>query len=1157
MDLSINELNSIWDDFLKAWPIEKVQSMTIDQYSQLDDHNSFTYWLEHRLQPHGSIRGGDSSKFGIYNYREPPKKTHIDTDDSYAWQRKYGDSADKAFHNVKEMILQVINAVQRENLDSVDGIDLGEAFKWKIAYHYQDRANPIVVNIFKPEMLKQYLHLTTNSMAELNKKAMLELSQYDDVFLLGKKIWQSLESNAKNSEGNTISSTRPCWFVGASYGANSEDQTNRFLEEGIWENGYEDKYLDLVRSIQEGDRIAIKSAYTRKQGLPFDNEGKSVSVMAIKAIGTVKENLGDGRNLKVKWEPIDPAREWFFYTYQRTVWKIMPGNWYTDGLIAFAFDGEPQDIERFRNDPFWFNRYGGQDKAGAALEQFLDEVASIRNLQTKEEAAEFILQDDPWAEVKTRINFIDSFNSIISNSNWQISELKTLLQSSALFSGSIAMGSMVSSFFNHPSASSWLKRLVTEVSAVDDEVNSLVEQLVNISFTGKDNKPKRSEAAYFLSMLLAARYPDAFMEFRQCRLDALTDAFGVPKVAGNYGKRLIEAGVLAGNLSSLNQFQEVFADVQYPNAVIGGLAYLIEKKEAWIEEIKMAEAGSRKENILSPLNQILYGPPGTGKTYNTKREAILACDGKAPKDRNELNQRYQELVNLGRIRFVTFHQSYSYEDFVEGIRPVMDDENPSKGRIGYRIEKVVFRSICEAAKEQTKTINTSFDTELNQRNFHKVSIGGLNRPDIENFCLENGYIALGWGGEIDYSTVPVQEWQAGRDAIRSLMEKNDYKPESKYAIQAIWWLKDFIKDGDIIIVSRGLSRVIAIGEVAGAYEYRDDLPIDYPHVRKVNWLAKGIDVDATTLYSRRLSQQSIYTLAKEDLNLDVLGKLISQEPDADASEKQYVLIIDEINRANISKVFGELITLIEEDKRVGMSEEVKVSLPYSQTEFGVPKSLHIIGTMNTADRSIAMMDTALRRRFEFKEIMPNPCLLHVKKLTQCTNEEWECPDNWDFGAVEGDWDWNKNHPNEDILIGSGEAKDKICLRRMLHAINQRIEVLYDREHTIGHAYFMSLNNDSTINDLAAIFGNKIIPLLAEYFFEDWKKIRLVLGDNQKSDQKSAFIIESTNHDYKGLFGNSESIGFADDGKTYVRNADALFNPNSYQGIYRSINADVE
>lgn len=159
----------------------------------------------------------------------------------------------------------------------------------------------------------------------------------------------------------TEANARPCWFVGAAYNR-TEDQTPRFVAEGIWENGYDDgKYGDLVRAMRPGDKIAIKSSYTRKHNLPFDGHGATVSVMAIKAVGTIVANDDDGKHVRVDWLPVSAPREWYFYTNRATVWRVAPGGWMEDGLLAFAFDGQPQDIDRFRNEPFWRERFGDLD----------------------------------------------------------------------------------------------------------------------------------------------------------------------------------------------------------------------------------------------------------------------------------------------------------------------------------------------------------------------------------------------------------------------------------------------------------------------------------------------------------------------------------------------------------------------------------------------------------------------------------------------------------------------------------------------------------------------------------------------------------------------------------------------------------------------------
>jgi len=220
-------------------------------------------------------------------------------------------------------------------------------------------------------------------------------------------------------------------------------------------------------------------------------------------------------------------------------------------------------------------------------------------------------------------------------------------------------------------------------------------------------------------------------------------------------------------------------------------------------------------------------------------------------------------------------------------------------------------------------------------------------------------------------------------------------------------------------------------------------------------------------------------------------------------EKRYALLIDEINRGNISKIFGELITLMEDSKREGAAEAMDVVLPYSGKLFSIPCNLYIIGTMNTADRSLALMDTALRRRFAFERVDPDPSLLAEKEM------------------------------------------ESVRLDRLLETINERIEALYDKEHAIGHSYFWHVMNRES---LRLAFQNKILPLLEEYFFEDWEKISLVLGDNQKATLnlgKYCFLIKEDRSER--LFGTN--TGLAQPAPRWKYNTEAMLDPKAYIAIY--------
>jgi len=471
------------------------------------------------------------------------------------------------------------------------------------------------------------------------------------------------------------------------------------------------------------------------------------------------------------------------------------------------------------------------------------------------------------------------------------------------------------------------------------------------------------------------------------------------------------------------------------------------------------EAGNVTGPKQLPTNLILFGPPGTGKTYQTAREAVALCDGSADysdtrEGRAALMSRYRDLEAEKRIAFVTFHQNYDYESFVEGLRPETGDGEGAT--VGFRLEARpgIFREICALADQaRTRTVPSASATgfDFTDRRFWKMGQGAIgSEDDVYDAAIANNYITLGWGGSIDWSAERFSTFEAIK---AEWLEKNPEDPTPSNWTQ-MWPFRCEMKVGDIVIVPYGNTAFRAIAEVTGDYRYEPSAEGHYAHRRDVRWLLtldEPLALD--TIVDGNFTMRTLYPIATKRVNLPALGRLIggeSAEADGvgEVDPDQFVLIIDEINRANISKVFGELITLIEPDKRLGMDNALTLTLPYSKKrDFGVPANLHIIGTMNTADRSIALLDTALRRRFVFQEITPKPELL---------------------GTVDG-----------------------IDLKTVLVTINDRIEYLIDREHRIGHAFFMGCESRAAVNN---VMRDKVIPLLQEYFFEDWSRIQGVLGD---------------------------------------------------------------
>lgn len=443
----------------------------------------------------------------------------------------------------------------------------------------------------------------------------------------------------------------------------------------------------------------------------------------------------------------------------------------------------------------------------------------------------------------------------------------------------------------------------------------------------------------------------------------------------------------------------------------------VEAEEQVIETNRYDE--KKMQKIVQPLNRILFGAAGTGKTYHTINHALSILDNETLEelekvDRIELKNRFDKYKENGNIKFVTFHQSFSYEDFIEGIRA-----EASNGGFSYSIKSGVFKELCEKA-----LINKTATDE-----------------SIKNAISELAEKAK--KEEITFHTKTGAEFKVKSNSSGTLIATTSKDTEVKLVKTYI--TNYLLKQSDELIDQR-------------SYEWA---------------IAKSL----------RTSVEYRANTSKEN-------------------NECFILIIDEINRGNISRIFGELITLIEDSKRQGNDEELSTILPYSKEEFSIPNNLYIIGTMNSSDRSLTGLDVALRRRFEFIEMPPKPELL-------------------------------RDQEENDIEI------DGINIVKLLTVINQRIEILLDRDHCIGHANFMPLIIEPEIQKLAKIFQQKIIPQLQEYFFDDWEKIDAVLNGNGMLHKK--YELSSQNRLFKDQSLINRNI--------WEIKAEAFSDVNKYIAIY--------
>lgn len=837
-------LNALWDSFLDEWPADRVRSMTLEEYTNLNRSDAFVYWLEKTTEKLGSIWGGSAFKWGIYQ-RNPdsdkPGAPGTVSDDTYSWYKRYGSTAEEAFRTIRERLVEVIEAAQQGDLERIEGTKVcWPIVKWKVAFLYQDRESPRIFPVFRDDWLFEHYRLAAPgakrkdvSRAVMYPTLLDRYADRGDVFDVAKYIW---------GDGEKPSAVR-YWAIPLHVAMSGEEAEKLCALPEVNPEDLPSLVHEMLADaeVRLGDELALLSGDTVRAVGKLESAEPEVYAWTQQPVEVVPDLTVvpskvvelDASERESIWGALAPEAAPGEIQY----WKISPGEnaylwdeWKEGGYVAIGWD-----------------KFGDVSK--------LDRAAFEKRMRE--------LQDE------------DGYGAAGPRQVWRFRQ--------------IPVGSKVIA-------------------------NQGTRKLLGIgTVTGPyEYHPEAGEYCHRLPV----------------RWDDLTE-------------RAIERGGWRKTLIQLDEAE--FLRLTQPEPE--------DETEAKTEKPSEPPAGPCPE----PQSLILFGPPGTGKTWATMTRALqllFPAEEVASWSDDTRARQFRELQRQGRIEFVTFHQAYGYEEFVEGIRPVMSAD----------------------ATEQVRY-------ELHPGVFKRISL------------------------------------RAAGDGLRT-----DTPP------------------GD------GAARVKRVQEA-----------LDRP---------QGGTVDF------RFTDRT----------------------------RPYVLIIDEINRGNVSKILGELITLLEPDKRLGSANELKLPLAYSpQHRFAVPPNLHVIGTMNTADRSIALMDVALRRRFRFEEMLPQSGV--IRKVL-------------------------RDHVANTALI------DLVC--DVFDTMNARIRQVFDRDHQIGHAYFLKVRS---LQDLRDVFADRVIPLLQEYFYGAWERVCVVLGcpyDEDGTPLRSGPCVDPATKRYRAPIitavtdDNQSVLGFGND-----------------------------
>jgi 5-methylcytosine-specific restriction protein B len=566
-------------------------------------------------------------------------------------------------------------------------------------------------------------------------------------------------------ETTAVTSSAQTWFVGAVFDDRSENQIERFLADGVWENGYEHKYIDLVRSMRKGDRIAIKSSYIRRRGLPFDSRGQAVSVMAIKAVGTVSENVGDGRVVHVEWTRVDPVREWYFYTNRQAVWRVLSGDWKADGLITFSFDGASQDIERFCNAPFWAERFGTQpatqrrfawtkfyeavaDKLLAYRNDRAPLVAALREISSRRDGLGYLADDHYTDGTSGFVRDICPFTTLgLFNRGIKLAGRKALAQELAEFLG--VDENVPETFEGIPilnNLKSWY--FPYEDDREPDHIDALwsvfaaglkiadPEEEVKSEFARTfDAANGRMGVAWNLTIGLYWIRPWSFPSLDNNSQTYITQKLGVP-IGHNGAKRRCSSG---DYLAVIDALEPRFEEASYPVHSFPELSLEAWKfkpavsindegdsnRDAEVVNDGSGQEAEKFETVRNPAPMVAYVIDDIIKDgcflprlrieeildeLRGKKNVIL--QGPPGTGKTWLAKRLAFALigerDDSKVRAVQFHPNLSYEDFVRGWRPT------GEGKLS--IADGVFMEAVRAASEDPKSKFVVVIEEINRGN---------------------------------------------------------------------------------------------------------------------------------------------------------------------------------------------------------------------------------------------------------------------------------------------------------------------------------------------------------------------------------------------------------------------------------------------------------